>query len=63
MKNVISLEAFKQKKQEANEHDKPNNFGDRVSKIKASLEKINTLMSELKSIGKKPTRDSNEEII
>ena len=64
MSNVVNINAFKKKKQEVvNRTPEPNDFGDRISRIRSSLDRINVLMSELKKMSSKPTRDSDEEII
>jgi len=40
-------------------------FGDRMTRIRASLDRINVLMAELRkmSASDKPTRETDEEII
>jgi len=39
-----------------NEREEEENFGDRLERIKSSLERINTLMSELKKMSKSRDR-------
>lgn len=63
MSKVISLKAFKQKKDEQHWSDETvtENFDNRINRIRTSLERINTLMTEFKKISHKPTRDLDEE--
>lgn len=54
MSNIISL--FKQTKKDTQPNIVKDDFGDRVAKIKASMEKINELMIELKRMAEKKTQ-------
>jgi hypothetical protein len=69
MSKVVSIDAFKKSKTEEARYEPKTteDFKDRMSRIKASLEKIDKLMTELKKMStvtsKKPTRKTDEEII
>ena len=60
MSKVIDLNRFKEKKQES--QPPSNDFVDRMARIRASLDRINTLMAELKKLSsdEKPTRRSDD---
>jgi len=59
MSKIVNIDAFKKNKTaKAKYEPKPNeDFGDRVSRIRASLDRINQLMLELKKMNAsdKPT--------
>jgi len=67
MSKIVNLNAFKKNKTEKAMYEPKANedFGDRMTRIRASLDRINVLMAELRkmSASDKPTRETDEEII
>jgi hypothetical protein len=59
MSKIINLSDFKKEKQDRRRPPVAENFQERAARIKESLEKINKLMAELRSLSDKSTESKS----